>query len=116
MGSSFSQPQVRPETRVLILSLETAILLKLRLGEVVTTRPTPSFTFESVVHKNIQSSIWDVGKDKDRSQCDSYLQQTKARVFVIDSAAHDRFDEAATELRYALNAEALHDAVVYYVA
>ena len=40
---------------------KTTILYKLKLGEVVTTIPTIGFNVESVVYKNINFSVWDVG-------------------------------------------------------
>lgn len=40
---------------------KTSILMKLRLGEVVTTTPTIGFNCESVDYKNLHFVMWDLG-------------------------------------------------------
>lgn len=51
--------------RVLMNGLDaagkTTILYKLKLGEVVTTIPTIGFNVESIQHRNVSFTVWDVG-------------------------------------------------------
>ena len=41
---------------------KTTILYRLKLAEVVTTIPTVGFNVETVEYKNINFTVWDVGK------------------------------------------------------
>ena len=54
------------EMKILMLGLDaagkTTILYRLKLGEVVTTIPTVGFNVEMVEYKNINFTVWDVGK------------------------------------------------------
>lgn len=43
------------------LCVQTTLLWKLKLGEVVTTVPTVGFNLESVQYKNVSFMMWDVG-------------------------------------------------------
>ena len=58
-GSSASQ------RRVLMVGLDnagkTTLLYKLKLGEVVSTAPTIGFNVESVLHNNVNLTVWDIG-------------------------------------------------------
>ena len=46
---------------------KTSAVWRMRLGEVITTIPTIGFNVETVQHKNLEMTIWDVGgQDKIR--------------------------------------------------
>lgn len=51
--------------RILMLGLDaagkTTILYRLRLGEAVHTIPTIGFNVETVTHKNVTFTVWDIG-------------------------------------------------------
>lgn len=53
------------QARILMVGLDaagkTTILYKLKLGEAVTTIPTIGFNVETVEHRNIKFTVWDVG-------------------------------------------------------
>ena len=57
---------------------KTTILYKLNLGEVVTTIPTIGFIVETVQHKNVSFTVWDVGgQDKIRPLWRHYYTNTQ---------------------------------------
>jgi len=70
MGLLFSKVWTRligsQEMKILMLGLDaagkTTILYRLKLAEVVTTIPTVGFNVETVEYKNINFTVWDVGK------------------------------------------------------
>ena len=70
MGLLFSKVWTRligsQEMKILMLGLDaagkTTILYRLKLAEVVTTIPTVGFNVEMVEYKNINFTVWDVGK------------------------------------------------------
>eukprot|EP00301_Raphidiophrys_heterophryoidea_P020608 c5251_g1_i1.p1 GENE.c5251_g1_i1~~c5251_g1_i1.p1 ORF type:complete len:189 (-),score=18.74 c5251_g1_i1:65-631(-) len=107
--------------RVLMLGLDSAgkttILYKLKLGRTVTTTPTIGFNVESVVHKNIHFTVWDVGgQDKIRSLWRHYFSNTRGLIFVVDSNDRERFGEAAEELKKLLAEEELQGVSVLVFA
>nr|XP_055040069.1 ADP-ribosylation factor 1-like 2 isoform X2 [Misgurnus anguillicaudatus] len=84
MGIVFSL-LLRPskkQTKLLMLGLDaagkTTVLYKLKVGEVVTTIPTIGFNVETVEHKNISFTVWDVGgQTKIRSLWRHYYSNTE---------------------------------------
>lgn len=93
----------RKECRILMVGLDaagkTTILYSLKFGKVVTTIPTIGFNVETVSHKNITFTVWDVGgKDKIRPLYRHYFQNTSALIFVVDSNDRERIHEAREEL------------------
>ncbi len=115
MGSFISLFKRMPEARLLMLGLDaagkTTILYKLHLGEVVTTVPTIGFNVESLEYKKARFTVWDVGgQDKIRQLWSYYFQGTKGLIFVVDSADHERLQEAADELARILGSDELRDA------
>ena len=113
-----------PEMRILMVGLDaagkTTILYKLKLGEVVTTIPahaTIGFNVESVEHKSISFTCWDVGgKDKIRPLWRHYYQNTSALIFVVDCNDRERIPEAADELNRMLSEDELRDATLLVFA
>ena len=86
----FKKIMCRREVRILIVGLDaagkTTILYKLKLGEVVNTIPTFGVNLETIEHKNVDLTCWDVGvRDKQRAMLRYFLPGTHGIVFVIDS-------------------------------
>lgn len=106
MGNIYSQISnllFKMDVRILMLGLDaagkTTTLYKLKLNEVVTTIPTIGFNIETVTHKKMNLTVWDVGgQDKIRPLWKHYFQNTDALIFIIDSCDHERFEEAREEL------------------
>ncbi|XP_014396838.1 PREDICTED: ADP-ribosylation factor 4 isoform X1 [Myotis brandtii] len=96
---------------------KTTILYKLKLGEIVTTIPTIGFNVETVEHKNICFTVWDVGgQDKIRPLWRHYFQNTQGLIFVVDSNDRERIQEGAEELQKMLQEDELQDAVLLLFA
>jgi len=113
----FSRLLGKRDIRILMVGLDaagkTTILYKLKLGEIVTTIPTIGFNVETVEHKHISFTAWDVGgKDKIRPLWRHYYQNTHAVIFVIDSNDRDRIGDARDELHRMLNEVELKDCVL----
>ncbi|AWP03936.1 putative ADP-ribosylation factor 1-like [Scophthalmus maximus] len=124
MGNAFAQlfkGWGRKEMRILMVGLDaagkTTILYKLKLGEIVTTIPTIGFNVETVEHKNINFTVWDVGgQDKIRPLWRHYFQNTQGLIFVVDSNDRERCTEAREELHRMLSENELQDAVILVFA
>jgi len=92
------------EKRILLLGLDgsgkTYLLNKLKLGfkEIISTSPTNGYNVEDINYKNFV--LWDVaGEKKFRDKVwRHFYQNTCGIIYVIDSAARDRFEEAKQEL------------------
>lgn len=83
---------------------KTTILYKFKLGEVVSTIPTIGFNVETIEHKNISFTVWDVGgQEKIRPLWRHYFQNTTGLIFVVDSNDPIRIDAARYELHRLLN-------------
>ena len=90
-------------TRIIMLGLDgagkTNILYKLRLNKFIKTIPTIGFHAEDVSHKNRNLVIWDIGGQKSiRGLWKNYYSNTDAIIFVVDSCAVERLNEAKEEL------------------
>jgi ADP-ribosylation factor protein 1 len=97
-------------SKILMLGLDnagkTTLLYKLKLHTLVTTIPTLGFNVESVQHKNLNLTIWDVGgQERIRRLWEYYYHNSNALIFVVDSADLERFDESRNELLGILNHE-----------
>ena len=70
------------------------------MGISVTTIPTIGFNVETVRHKGINFTFWDLGGgDKIRPLWKHYYKNTSAIVFVVDSKDRGRFAEVRQEMR-----------------
>lgn len=99
------------------MDVQTTILYKLKLGEVVTTIPTIGFNVETVEYKNISFTVWDVGgQDKIRPLWRHYYQNTACLIFVVDSNDRDRADAARAELHRMLEEDELRDSMLLVFA
>lgn len=121
MGKLLSKVFGNREIRILMLGLDaagkTTILYKLKLGQSVTTIPTVGFNVETVKYRNVKFNIWDVGgQDKIRPLWRHYYTGTQGLIFVVDSADHDRLDEARQELHRIVNDREMVEAVVLVFA
>ena len=64
----------------------------------MSTIPTIGFNIETVNHKQMNLTVWDVGgQDKIRPLWRHYFQNTDVLIFMIDSCDTDRFEEAKEE-------------------
>ena len=136
-------PHLSPRQAQVVTTVNTAgkttILYKLKLNEAVHTIPTigerapligtdnlllatelaccAGFNVETVQHKNVTFTMWDVGgQDKIRGLWHHYFQGTNAVIFVVDANDRDRIDEARDELNRVLAASELKDACLLVMA
>jgi ADP-ribosylation factor protein 6 len=121
MGKIISKIFGNKEMRILMLGLDaagkTTILYKLKLGQSVTTIPTVGFNVETVTYKNVKFSVWDVGgQDKIRPLWRHYYTGTQALIYVVDSADHDRIDEARQELHRIVNDREMREVIILVFA
>ncbi|NIG61603.1 ADP-ribosylation factor 1 isoform X1 [Pontoporia blainvillei] len=107
----------KKETHTLMVDLDAvgkaAILHKPKLGEIVTTIPATGFNVETVEHKTISFTVWDVGgQDKIWPLWRHYFQNTQGLIFVVDSNDRECVNEAQEELMRMLAEDELRDAVL----
>jgi ADP-ribosylation factor protein 1 len=96
---------------------KTTILNQLKLNEPVTTIPTIGFNIETIEHRNVTFTVWDLGgHNKIRSLWREYLEDTQGLVFVVDSTDRERIGEARDHLQRMLQEELLRDAVLLVFA
>ncbi len=111
----------KQECRILMVGLDaagkTTILYHFKLDELVTTIPTIGFNVETVEHKNVSFTVWDIGgQDKIRALWRLYFQETEGIIFVVDSNDRDRVQEAKAELFRLLKEEELKNCVLLVYA
>ncbi len=111
----------KQECRLLMVGLDaagkTTILYHFKLDELVTTIPTIGFNVESVEHKNVNFTVWDIGgQDKIRALWRLYYQETDGIIFVVDSNDRDRVQEAKAELFRLLKEDELRNCVLLVYA
>jgi small GTP-binding protein len=99
---------IKKNVRILMLGLDgagkTTILYNLKLDEQIVTIPTIGFNVETVTHKNLSFTIWDIGgQDKIRKLWNYYFMNTTALIYVVDANDRERMEEAADELWKILN-------------
>jgi small GTP-binding protein len=109
------------EHRILLIGLDaagkTTLLYKMKIGEAVHTVPTIGFNVEEVKFKNITMNIWDVGGQTTiRPLWRYYYQGSSAVVFVVDSADHERMEEAKETLESVLADDSLRRATLLVFA
>ncbi|KAK8668683.1 hypothetical protein V6N13_106131 [Hibiscus sabdariffa] len=112
-------PQCRLRTLMVGLdgSGKTTILYKLKLGDLLKTKPTIGFNVESIQYKNICFDVWDIGgESKIRPLWKHYFLNVQALIFVVDSSDRQRISEARKELHWALADNELANAAVLVLA
>ena len=116
MGGLFSRMFAKRKVRCIMIGLDnsgkTTILYRLKLGEVHKTVPTIGFNVESVKHKNVEFTVWDIGgQDRIRPLWRHYYAGVNAVVFVVDSMDNLRIEEAKDEIQLVANDDMLQGAV-----
>jgi len=109
------------EMRVVALGLDnagkTSILFKLKQDEFVSTITTIGFNVETIEHKSMKFTIWDVGGlQKLRPLWRHYYLNTQAVIFVVDSSNKERINEAHEELAKLIAEKRLKDALILVFA
>lgn len=107
--------------RVVALGLDnagkTSILFKLKQDEFVSTITTIGFNVETIEHKSMKFTIWDVGGlQKLRPLWRHYYLNTQAVIFVVDSSNKERINEAHEELAKLIAEKRLKDALILVFA
>ncbi|XP_028319776.1 ADP-ribosylation factor-like protein 14 [Gouania willdenowi] len=112
MGVPGSKPG--KQAQVLMLGLDgsgkTTLLYKLKYNESVETVPTVGFNIETVETERGSPglTVWDVGgQRKMRPHWKHHYTDTAGLLFVVDSCALKRMDEARKELQRVLKYESL---------
>ena len=122
ISSIFGQLFGKKEIRVLILGLDnagkTTILYKLYApSRVIRTMPTIGFNVETVVYKNLNFNVWDLGGQTNiRPYWRCYYANTHAIIYVIDSCDIDRLSLSKKELFAMLEEEELKNSVLLIFA
>ena len=81
------------------------------------TNPTTGFNVESVVHKDITFTVWDMaGREQYRHVWIHYIQDTYAIVFVVDANERGRIPMAKEALKELLEYEELKSALLLILA
>ena len=98
MAAAFEGFGGNHQSRVVMVGLDaagkTTLLYKLKMGEAVRTIPTIGFNVETVAHKKVDFTVWDVGgQDKIRRLWHHYYLGTNAVIFVVDSNDRERIEE-----------------------
>ncbi|XP_035675283.1 ADP-ribosylation factor 2-like [Branchiostoma floridae] len=121
MGKLIAKLFGQQEVRILMLGLDaagkTTTLYRLKLGEVVTTIPTIGFNVETIEHKNVKFTSWDVGgRDKARPLWRHYYQNTDAIIIVLDSNDRERLPEMRQEIGMYLKEDELRNCLFLILA
>ncbi|XP_078589253.1 ADP ribosylation factor 4-like isoform X2 [Branchiostoma floridae x Branchiostoma japonicum] len=121
MGKLIAKLFGQQEVRILMLGLDaagkTTTLYRLKLGEVVTTVPTIGFNVETIEHKNVKFTSWDVGgRDKARPLWRHYYQNTDAIIIVLDSNDRERLPEMRQEIGMCLEEDELRNCLFLILA
>ncbi|KAK5579050.1 hypothetical protein RB653_008728 [Dictyostelium firmibasis] len=98
--------------KLLMLGLDgsgkTTILYKLMLNEVVSTISTLGYNVETIQHKHLNLTLWDLaGEERIRTLWKPFYNKCTAIIFVVDSSDRLRIDEAASELSKLMKEEEL---------
>ncbi|OQR94931.1 ADP ribosylation factor 79F-like isoform 1 [Achlya hypogyna] len=125
MGSlhSFLAKEVKSnqEQRLVVIGLDatgkTTILYKLKTGEVVSTMPTTGFNVETIVHKGLSFTVWDLfAQSKMRTFWHWYYENMSALVFVVDAHDRARIESARDVLHKVLADDRLGEAALLVFA
>ncbi|KAJ7583840.1 ADP-ribosylation factor [Mycena floridula] len=124
MGATFSglvSNFTSRESRIIMVGLDgagkSAILYRLKTGELVTTVPTIGFNVETVKHRNISFTIWDVcGQEKARALWRSYYRYAEGFFIVVDSNDRGRITEARDNIQELLKAPEFDTSLILFLA
>ncbi|XP_014826533.1 PREDICTED: ADP-ribosylation factor 4 isoform X4 [Poecilia mexicana] len=117
----FSRFISKTPVRILMVGLDgagkTTLLYKLKLGNVVTTIPTIGFNVETVEHRNISFTVWDIGyHHMTKPLWRHYYANTQGFIYVVDSSDSERIKEATETLLMQLEEDELRDVPVLVFA
>ncbi|XP_068673789.1 E3 ubiquitin-protein ligase TRIM23-like [Montipora foliosa] len=109
------------EMRLVVLGLDgagkTSILFKMKQDEFVSPITTIGFNVETVEHRSLKFTLWDVGGlQKLRPLWRHYYLNTQGVIFVIDSTNIERISEAHEELAKLMAEKRLKDALLLIYA
>ncbi|KAF0700324.1 Aste57867_9137 [Aphanomyces stellatus] len=119
MGSNVATflhvPDSIKKRRIILVGLDaagkTTILYQLKLGTRVQTISTIGFNVETVRHKGVEFTVWDLfSQEKARPLWRYYFAGTDAVVFVVDANDRDRMELATDELHRMFDNDDLRDA------
>ena len=105
------------EIRILILGLDgsgkTTFVKRLKNEDTSTISPTVGFNVDTIAINTFNVSLWDIGGQKSiREFWRNYFEKTDALIWVVDSAAPQRFADCKAELDKVLMTERLEGASV----
>jgi small GTP-binding protein len=76
---------------------KTTLLHRWYTGEVINTEPTLGFNTETIKHRGVSFTVWDLGgQDKMRPLWKLYFQRTLALIFVVDSTDREKLVVSST--------------------
>ena len=96
---------------------KTAILYRVKTGELVGTSTTVGFNLEYFAVRGLNVCVWDIGyKGCVRPLWRHYLVNTQALIYVVDCSDSDRIEQSSRELQELLSKESLKSAVLLVYA
>ncbi|KAH9422096.1 ADP-ribosylation factor-like protein 2 [Dermatophagoides pteronyssinus] len=113
--------QKEKEIRILFLGLDnagkTTVLKRLKNEDVKSVSPTLGFTINSLIYKDYNLNIWDVGGQKSlRAYWKNYYEDTDGLIFVIDSCDKLRLSDCKKQLQEIIIEERLLGATLLILA
>uniref|UniRef100_A0A7S3A6C9 ADP-ribosylation factor-like protein 2 n=2 Tax=Rhodosorus marinus TaxID=101924 RepID=A0A7S3A6C9_9RHOD len=113
--------QKEKEMRVLVLGMDnagkTSIVKRLNGDDVRNVSPTLGFSIISIMFKDYNLNLWDVGGQKTiRTYWKNYFEQTDGIIWVVDCADHNRLESGSEELYKLLDEERLAGASLLVLA
>ena len=117
----FGKLASKKEVKLLMLGIggagKTKILYQLKMGEPVNTVPTIGFNVETLEHKGIKFTVWDLGGgDKLRILWKNYYVGNDGLIYVVDANDKDTIDKSAEEFKKLMKEEELKDCVILVMA
>lgn len=97
---------------------KTTMLCKVNLGDVMPTIPTVGFQVDTVEYKDFRFTVWEHRPmaDKIKQIWRRHYEGTDGIIFVVDSSAVERLEDAKRELHSLLEEKELAEAVLLVVA
>ncbi|XP_078589258.1 ADP ribosylation factor 4-like isoform X2 [Branchiostoma floridae x Branchiostoma japonicum] len=121
MGKLIAKLFGQQEVRILMLGLDaagkTTTLYRLKLGEVTSNLFHTGFNVETIEHKNVKFTSWDLGgRDKATPLWRHYYQNTDAIIIVLDSNDREWLPEMRQEIGMYLEEDELRDCLFLILA
>lgn len=97
---------------------KTSILYQLKLGKFVTAIPSVGFNIETIDHKNLSLTVWDLPEGGHRFEAlhRHYYANSQGVIYVVDSNDRKRIDEMKDQLNRILIDNDLRDVIVLIIA